>query len=184
MVEDLTIRAPIDGQVLGLEIRDQLEAYVQPGTEIASIGGRKGKCAIALVPQDEVQSLTRSVGASAQLRIWGEYGGTLDGRLRKTDPRAQTDLPHFSLAAPNGGPLSVIAVERDRRKNSPLQQEWRLVEPHFRVEVELQEGDANRIKSGQTGVMQVRTRESSLGAWLLGSFARHVRSKIQRTHGL
>ncbi len=184
MADDLTIRAAVDGQILTLDIHDQLDAYLEPGTEIASIGGLDGKCAIALVPQDDVQSLTGSVGALAKLRIWGEYGGAFEGQLRKTNPRAQTELPHFSLAAPYGGPLPVIAVEPVGFTDDQQQQEWRLVEPHFRVEIQLQAEDANRTKSGQTGVMHVRTREGSIGAWILNRLTRILRTKVERTHGL
>ncbi len=180
LIDSLVITAPHDGVVIAGDLQQRLGTYIQPGSEIVTIGGDGGRTAIALVSQDASQSLADLQGHPADIRIWGSAAGPLAAKINKIHPRAQTSLPHFSFASPVGGDLAVLAAE----SNDPDAANWVLAKPHVQLEIAIdQDADINLL-SGQTGQATIRARQGFLGEYLITKLTRFISDRIQKTHGL
>ena len=182
LIQELTVVAPVDGTIFSEDMHERIGTYASTGSEIAVIGGAGPMKVIGLVSQDTSDSLRNLRSDLADVRIWGASGGTFQGRVKRVHPRAQTSLPHFSFAAPVGGPLSVIAGQpaNDTRE----QEDWKLVRPRVSIDVELDASTTRRLLSGQTGRLSVRAEKGALGGFLLKGIFRFLRDRITRNHGL
>ncbi|QDT11194.1 HlyD family efflux transporter periplasmic adaptor subunit [Planctomycetes bacterium K23_9] len=182
-VQRLTIKAPMDGQVLFDDPNDLLGTYVSPGTELFTVGSEQQKEAVALVSQSDARFLTNTNGQAVKLKIWG-HGETLSGKVSKITPRVQNDLPHFSFAGMYGGPLTV--VDRSQYTDAvatPDTSQLVLLQPRYAMHIDIDEATASRLRSGQTGVAYLRTRTGRLGPYVWEQAKSWVGNRLQETHG-
>jgi putative peptide zinc metalloprotease protein len=190
LVDTLEVRAPQDGNVLGLDLAIKAETYLQPGDEILSIGKQGEMQGIALARQQDVQWLRDHEDSHVYLKIWGRSESQfVDGEINVIDPRARDDVPHDAFAASNGGPLAVVPreqVESAGQQSNPNdgEDELMLTQPRVPIEIKLSASDAQTLWAGQTGLMYLRGREESLGGYLAANFMRFIRHNNYRTHGL
>ena len=70
LVNQLVITAPCDGDVLTVDLDQRIGMFVDPGSEILSIGGSGPRKAIALVSQDASPALQHVHGNPVDVRIW------------------------------------------------------------------------------------------------------------------
>lgn len=190
LVSTLEVRAPQDGNVLGLDLAMKQETYLQPGDEILSIGKHGEVHGIALARQQDVQWLRDHDDGRVYLKIWGRSESQfVDGEIYQIDPRARDDMPHDAFAASNGGPLAVVPREQvetagHRSKVEGGEDDLMLTQPRVPIEIKLSANDAQTLWAGQTGLMYLRGREESLGGYLGSNFMRFIRHNNYRTHGL
>lgn len=190
LVSTLEVRAPQDGNVLGLDLAMKEETYLQPGDELLSIGKHGEVHGIALARQQDVQWLRDHEDGRVYLKIWGRSESQfVDGEIYQIDPRARDDMPHDAFAASNGGPLAVVAREQVESVNHQAKTEedeadLMLTQPRVPVEIRLSASDVETLWAGQTGLMYLRGREESLGGYLASNFMRFIRHNNYRTHGL
>jgi len=191
LVNTLEVRAPQDGNVLGLDLAIKKETYLQPGDEILSIGKQGEVQGIALARQQDVQWLREHKDGHVYLKIWGRSESQfVDGEIDHINPRARDDVPHDAFAASNGGPLAVVpreqveSVSHQSKGEGDQDDDLMLTQPRVPVEIKLSASEAQTLWAGQTGLMYLRGREESLGGYLASNFMRFIRHNNYRTHGL
>ena len=188
-VEGLTVVAPVSGTILTDDLADRVGIYVKRGAEIVSIGGDGPRTAIALVSQSDADLFSELSDREVTIRVWGTFGESHSGFIRRINPRAQTSLPHLAFAAPVGGPLAVTENRSNDATNLAdgsrnEQADWQLVDPRVRVEIELVEGESTVLRTGQTGISHIHARECRLGSYVYSGVVRYFRERIHRTHGI
>ncbi len=188
-VAGLTVLAPVTGTILTDNLEDRIGIYAKRGSEIVSIGGSGPKTAIALVSQSDADLFSKLSDREVTVRVWGTFGESFSGFIRRINPRAQTSLPHVAFAAPVGGPLAVIASRSDDAKDlvdssTNTHSDWQLVDPRVQVEIELAESESTVLRTGQTGISHIHARECRLGSYVFSGVVRYFRDRIHRTHGI
>lgn len=183
----LTICAPADGQVIGVELNALRDTFVDVGQELLSMGASETKEAIVLVSQNETQYLADVLGKPVQLRIWGHQ--TIEnGTVTEVNPKSRDDVPHFSFAGMYGGPLEVIDRSQvDSPKDSDAisdEEPLKLVDSRIRVDVGLDSAASQRLKAGQTGIVHFRNRDETLGHYVYHNGLRWLRERVRVSHGL
>lgn len=83
--DELAVRSPIPGEVSPLLMRTDLGRKVEAGTPVAIVGGG-GWVARALVDQVDLASMQSEVGTPVELRLLGESGQRLAGRIVSVAP--------------------------------------------------------------------------------------------------
>ncbi|TWU04721.1 HlyD family efflux transporter periplasmic adaptor subunit [Stieleria varia] len=194
-INELTIRAPLDGEVILMEEVELPGKFVRAGQELLHMGHPDHKEAIALVSQDDGQSLTGVVDKEVQIRIWGQ-DDLSRGMIRKITPRVQNDLPHFAFAGAYGGPLAVVdrgqfeetrshaTVGEGAKRQGKPSAELLLLEPRYAMHVTLPAKESCRVRSGQTGLVHMRQRQESLGSYVWRHLLRWISVRIDSTHGI
>jgi putative peptide zinc metalloprotease protein len=193
LLSKLEIRADRDGDVLALELDALTDTYLNPGSEVLSIGMPGELKAIALARQQDLQWLENQNNDKVELLIFGRNASEIiPGRITKVDPRARDDLPHEAFAASNGGTLAV--VPRDQMESDPnseantlpdgIRNSMMLTAPRIPIEIELSTQERHSLIAGQTGTMFISNRNETIGRYLVQNFVRFVRENNFRTHGL
>ena len=186
-VDQLTLRAPVDGQVLMNDPQSIVGTYISPGQELLSIGDPTNKEAIALVSQSDAHHLETAAGNDVQLRIWGR-SDRANGTVREITPRVRTDLPHFAFAGMYGGPLTVVnRAEYQDTEDNPVPEDTSqlvLLESRIAMHIALDSETSEQLYSGQTGLAHLRMRTGSLGPYLIDRASEWISKRIQDNHGL
>ena len=98
------------------------------------------KALVAVVDQRSIKTVRKAKGSHVSLRSAGLR--TIRGRLVGIDPRATDELPSPSLAASEGGPVSVRPATEDGDQGP------RMLTPHFQARIELDEVTASHVPAG------------------------------------
>lgn len=131
--EALTLRAPIDGVVVpssgtGADLRNAPGRFARRGTLIASVVALDRPVVRASVPDAERAFEILPGGATpASIRVRGDAGRRLEGRVVRVDALGQRRVEAQSLTAPAGGEIVVDPTARDGRT---------ALTPQFVVDVE------------------------------------------------
>ncbi|MEM7474766.1 MAG: efflux RND transporter periplasmic adaptor subunit [Planctomycetota bacterium] len=206
-MEQLQIYAPRSGRVLATDLSQLLQTYVKVGQELCEIGDGNDLEVTALVSAHDSSEVSELLERPVTLLVWGQPDRR-EGFVTEVSPESLDVLPHFAFAGTYGGPLDVL--DRGRVDGSSqdsaasrLQHEDRLgnlklVSPRVKLRVSLFEeatngdfykaGNSQDVSSpllaGQTGILQLRQRDISMGDFLLGQTQQWIRSHLNRTHGL
>ena len=184
-IEKFTVRATRSGVVIGSELNSKLGQFYPAGEEILSIGDERSKEAVGLVAQLDSEDLSDSLGSKLSLKVWG-HQSLEAGSLQNVNPKSRDDIPHFSFAGLYGGPLQV--VERNASEGNPQttrdEKPLKLVASRTQVTVGLDADTSQRLWAGQSGVLYLRSRNDTLGAFITDSIVRWVKSQIRLNHGL
>ena len=185
-IDKLNLYAPRDGAVIASNLDSQVDVYLQPGDEVLSVGKPDEIQAIALASQRDAQWIKSLQERKVDLLVWGQTNAAMAaGTIVRINPRARDDFPHDAFAASNGGPLAVVARNQVESSNEEAGEESLiLTEPRVEIEIALQEENCKELKVGQGGVMMVRSRDESMGAYLASNFMNFIRKNSYRSHGL
>ncbi len=184
-IDDLQIFATRSGTVLARDLGTLQGQYMEPGTEILSIGNPGDMHAIGLAEQTDVDWILENPDADVELQLWGRYESDLiPGKISKVNPRARDDLPNEAFAATSGGPLAVVPRNQVESENEEADGELMLTNPRVKLEVALQPEDRKHLLAGQSGILMIRNRNENMGRYLISGFKRFVNENNFRTHGL
>ncbi len=174
-VDQLIVRAPTSGQVIGRNLDALLGTYVAQGAEVIGIGNQLAKEIQISVSQEDVDVFTHQIQQPVTVRVRG--GGRLFAPLESVSPRASVRPPHQALCAPHGGPLAVKPTPD--AEDSSQARTYETVAPRFVAVVALDEQSSKPLRAGQTGVATFWDRNDTIGKHLYESFRRWIRKKFE-----
>ena len=175
-VQQLTIRAPIAGQVMGRNLGVLLDTHVSQGAEILSIGNTKAKEVQISVSQQDLDTFANHIKKPIMIRVRG--AGRFPSALDKVSPRAAMEPLHPALCSPNGGPLAVRKRADDTEAPPSGSESYELLAPRFLATVTLDERHSSLLQAGQRGVASFRDRSDTIGKHIYVTVSRWVRNKV------
>lgn len=151
-LEELTVRAPAAGIVIGRHL-DALEGtWLSRGDAIVSLGDENQKELRLAIAQEDVNAFTSRVGQSVLIDLPGR--SVFHATLTHVAPQAGWTPIDPALSASNGGPLPIDTTETNDGK---------LFAPQF-LGLAMPDGSLNpALRAGQTGYALLRPRNVSLG---------------------
>ncbi len=155
-VDQLVLRAPIDGRIISRRLSILAGTFVQSGDEVAVIGREDSKRIKVSIGQVEARETKRWQGKT--LRIVVSNRSTFTGKLSRIETRADTAPPDDALLAINGGALAAIQ-ERDDR--------FVLSEPRVNGIIELTSEQSKKLRCGQRASVYLGNNNGSLGYYYL-----------------
>lgn len=179
-VAELTIRSPVDGQVLQADLQSLTGTYVAEGTELLSIGDEQQKELVLSVAQADGELFASQRGKPVDVWLHATPAARLAASLEKISPRATTVLARPALGAMAGGPLPV-RPRRDRQTGT--EEAWELVEPRLSGAVPLPPERAQLVRAGQRATVKLRIRRGNLGEGLYQIWESWLRGRLASSRG-
>lgn len=158
--EALSIKAPGDGMVVKRKLNSLLGVWTDKGDEILQIVSPTHKHLVASVDQNDIDAFRGREGEIVQVDMEKSGKGMFQGRLEKVTPQASRKLPHYSLAAPFGGPFDVELQQGIQDRNS----DYQLYSPRFQLYVSIPNTVIGDLLDGQYAVVVDRGIKRSPGA--------------------
>jgi putative peptide zinc metalloprotease protein len=156
--DELTVRAPIDGNLVAPKLNEMMGKYLQKGEEIAQVATIDRLEVRAIVDQGDAQLATEKQLASddfpTEVRLVGRPGVVLRAESAFITQGAQPEIRHPALTAIGGG-----AVAIDPRDSSGLRPQVR----QFELRCSLANPDST-YQSGQRAFLRIRIDDKPL-AW-------------------
>jgi putative peptide zinc metalloprotease protein len=180
-VDQLTLRAPCAGTIIGRNLETWLGRYAKAGTEILSIGNESMLELRLSIAQDDVHAFAASLETLIRVRLPGTPAFACP--LTRVNPRASIDLPYASLASVNGGPLAVRQKERGTSGNDGSQSPtdpFELLSPRFTGILTPSSDRSRSLYAGQLGVATLRPFNESIAKHLYRSVARWTENKLNK----
>lgn len=145
--DSLTIKAPIDGQVMSRQLDWLKNTYAHEGDELLTIGNDSQKDFIVSVAQEDGSQL--KPGTAISLRLTGN--NTLTSTVRQITPRASHVPPHGAITVMAGGPLPVR--QRTDEKPNPTANDlpYEFPEPRVTARLALSPDESATLTAGTTG---------------------------------
>ncbi len=173
----LRIHAHNDGVVIGADLETFQGTYVLQGKELFWIVSKEQKHIIASASQDDVDQFQELVNKSIDIDMRSAGLGLFSGTLKKVSPTATTELLHPALGAVYGGPLDV-RQQTIGGAGKDMEQYYRfeLFAPRFKLDVELPQKMAEKVKDGQPATLYIRGSKISLGK----TFVKWARSWLEK----
>lgn len=175
-VEQLTIRAPIAGQIIGRNLDALQGTYVSQGAEILSIGSQQAKEIQVSVAQEDLETFARHITKPVMVRVIGacRFSSALD----TVSPRASMVPLHPALCSPNGGPLAVRRQAAASDMSSRESESYELLAPRFLAVVALDERHGSPLRAGQRGVASFWDGSDTIGKHLYKEVSCWIRKKF------
>ncbi len=161
-VANLTLRAPVSGHVIGVNLENLSGVYVKPGEEVLSIGNEQHKELQLAIAQEKLSVFELNVGRPLSIRLRG--GGALRTTLTSITPRASRACPHPAPSGVNGGPLPVRAGAPDPHDGNAVEPE--LLVPHFTGKVKLDSELSSQLRAGQIGRAALPLHREAIGRYV------------------
>lgn len=179
-VDQLTVRAPITGQVIGRRLDSLLGTYLTQGAPLLCIGNRNTKELQISVGQDDLEAFTRRLKRPVMIRLAGVRRFT--STLIKVSPRASIEPLHEALCSPNGGPLAVRPTpgDSDTSDGEGEAEGYQLLAPRFLAVVALRPRESSLLLAGQRGVASFWDENDTVGQHVCRSIDQWIRKKIAR----
>lgn len=172
----LELKAPIDGKILTRNLRNLTGSFLVTGQEFLSIGSDTERVMKISILEENAQMLTGKPGDKIKIFLRGR-GRTISATLKRIEPGASREIRFESLTAIAGGPLAIRRREKNNSETesaSPSGME--LVEPHFTAIATLNLEDAKDLRSGETCVARIVSKQTlSLGQFLYDEFDQLIR---------
>lgn len=175
-VDNLTIRATANGQVISRGLESLVGKYFDVGAEILRIGDETRKQLTVSISQDDVEAFRTYHGRIVSFRM--ASAGWFHGPLAQLEPQADVALPHAALAASAGGPLAVRAAAQ-RNSQQRGGQEYDLVNPRFAGEIELGRDASLLLYAGQRATARIRPFDRTVGSHLYQTIVRWIRNSVE-----
>lgn len=173
-VDQLTVRSPISGRIIGRNLDVLRNTYIRQGAEIFSIGHKQAMEVRISVAQVDLETFTRHIAKPVMVRLSGV--SRFSSPLVKVSPRASTEPFHAALCAPNGGPL---AVRRERENDDASANEsFELLVPRFSAVVGLDDQNCSDLHAGQCGTASFWDGSDTMGRHLHNVLSRWIRAKF------
>ncbi len=204
----LDVVATGDGYVIGSGLTSRIGTYLNRGDKILEIADTTQVRAIAMIGQNDSHWLRGKSESSGWIELDGRPGLPLHGSLTQSVFRSQDHVPHAALAAPFGGPLTVVnraSMEGTKsadfaprtamdttltlhgglvEKSTTSASDFKLVSPRSQVELLIHTPQTHQLYPGQTGVVHFYERRQSLGNYLAAIAYQNFGGEIITTHGL
>ncbi|MDA0660589.1 MAG: efflux RND transporter periplasmic adaptor subunit [Planctomycetota bacterium] len=172
--EGLSIRAPIAGRVMGRNIQQRVETYVEQGAELLCVGNDNHKELVLSVADANIDDVLPIIGSTVKVRIGSR--GAMHGTLTRVEPRASTQLEHLALAATAGGPLTVREADTpDPGDASSVE----LTEPRYRAVVTFPTQCSRDLLCGERGYAALGTSHEPIGVAIRTWMSQWIDSGLQ-----
>lgn len=165
-VENLVLRAPIDGVVLTPRLDWLIGVYVREGQEVCEVAALDSMLARIVVDERDLEGLT--VGVPAQVRLRAYPGRTFSGKVLEVSPRALQQVPDEALSSQAGGDVPTYVDARARRV--PTVQLYELT-----IRLTNPEG---RLRPGMTGWAKIRGPARTLVAKALARIQKALKTSF------
>ncbi|EDY84133.1 hypothetical protein VDG1235_3763 [Verrucomicrobiia bacterium DG1235] len=170
-MEALRARAPVDGRWIAPALHEYADGMVARGSPLGFVRGEREFRFSAVVQQKDVDRLFTELEETAEVKLFGQEGTTMQLRDVVPIPAEQSVLPSASLGVLGGGSLGVDTDERTGSTSS---------EPFFEIRSTLIVPDGRIANHGQRGIARLRLPDLPLGRqWYL-----RVRQAFQREYQL
>lgn len=175
-VDQLTVSAPISGQVLGRNLEALLNTYVTEGAQIFSLGNQQAKEIRVSVAQEDLETFSCRLKSPIKVRVQG--GLRFSSSLDMVSPRASMEPLHAALCAPHGGPLVVRRRDESSQDTPQGDPTYELIAPRFLAVVGLNPRQSSPLRAGQRGVASFRDESDTFGKHLYQSVRRWLGRKF------
>lgn len=175
-VEQLTVVAPLSGQLFGRNLPTLPETYVHEGAELFSIGNKQAKEIQISVAQEDLDTFSRRLAKRVMVRVSG--AGRFFSTCSEVSPRASMEPLHAGLCAPNGGPLAVRPRAEQATTARDENESYELLAPRFLAVVMLDERDSSHLRAGQRGIAAFWDSSDTVGKHIYESASRWLRRKV------
>jgi multidrug resistance efflux pump len=176
-VQQLTVRAPESGNVIGWRLEALRGVYLEEGDKLLEIGSDDRKEIRVSIAQDDLDRFQGQVGRPVDVSLPGH--DSLACTLTKISPRATLEPENVALCAPLGGPLTVCRKEVSADAESNTHYEF--LAPRFTGFVQLDATQSKRLHAGQTGAVSFGDRKQAIGPHLYHLLTRWVQRRLQRS---
>ena len=154
--DELLVRSPMTGLVMSRLLMEREGVWLEQGTELLRVGNANGREVLIAIAQQDIEAFEEQQHKSVLVHT--PDGSERQGNLSRIEPKSDSQPPHESLSAANGGTLAVRASDDEKS-------ELELVEPRFRGTVSMRNEDA-RLMPGQRATVTLNERNRSLGQGL------------------
>ena len=175
-IDQLTIRAPRNGVVMGDELISLAGRFVTIGTEVLKVADESQKELLISVAQEDRKHFASALDTNVRIQTLATQPYFVS-RLATVNPRASTDIDEPALAAISGGPLPVRAQGAHESNGST---KMKLLEPRFTGTVSLGPTQSKQLKAGQTALVQLSETRGSIGAVLWSHVRKWIRNRTLR----
>jgi putative peptide zinc metalloprotease protein len=183
-VEQLAIRAPMDGIVVGRNLPELLGTYLPRGQELLWVVRPEGIKFTLSIAQEDVESFRAALGETLAVDMRLAGAGTVAAVLTQVEPRASTQVPDPGLSAAHAGPLAVRqsaesagGAARDEEVTAYRRQ---LLLPRFVATASIPPEMAQCLRVGQLGEVRVAGARRPLGDPLRRALADRIESLLAR----
>ncbi|MBI1368650.1 MAG: biotin/lipoyl-binding protein [Planctomycetes bacterium] len=153
-IDDLTVRAPIDGRLYTLtRMEGLLGSYLKRGVQIGTVIGQGPRELVVVLPQVDA-SLVRS-GQPARVRMWATAAHTYHGVVQRLGGQFIREMPHEALSSATGGEVDTVQV--DRYKTRPA-------DPSVLAKIALDAPPDAPLNDGMIGRSKIVIGQTTLGA--------------------
>ena len=162
-VDDLVVRAPNDGVVLGQRMHDLTDRFIEVGVPLVKIARENRKEIHVSIAEADFDVFSQYVGTKPRVRVRGRAGAVQAGQLAKVEPRATLALKNEALSGTYGGPLAVRdgqVASGDSDAGSP---QLELMAPRFHGVITLPAEEAQRLRSGQLAKVRLFHASETIG---------------------
>ncbi len=163
LVDQLLIRAPVAGRVMGRQLDGLLGRFVRRGSDLLTVANDSDKRISISIRQDDSELFASRLGSPVTIQT---YVGGFPGRLVQVSPKAGRQISHAALAATMGGPLAVRPVldtpSPDGESPEP-QNTAEYAVPRVEGRVEFQGEVPAGVMAGQRVVASFRTCHETIG---------------------
>jgi putative peptide zinc metalloprotease protein len=179
--EKLLLRAPFAGRVIGYDLVSLQDTYLKPGDEFCSIaGGGEHKELSLSISQSDAELYADRIDQTLEVRIWGQRGRLLAGRLTRLTPQASQKVPHEALSAAAGGPLIVQpAMGKKPSSDQASEESYELIQPRFAGIVQFDATPGVALRAGQRATVRFHTHHETVGGHLYRMMHQWLRDKIE-----
>jgi len=157
-IRNLLHRSPGNGMVVGRHLENLPGIWVDKGEELFQVVNSNDKHIVASVNQDDIGSFRGRKGEKILIDMDADGYGRFYGRIDKVAPSASTELIHFSLSAPFGGPFDV----RVKTGNDG----YELFTPRFSLFITVPESVRSDLRDGLQATIQTKGVSRSPGSIL------------------
>ena len=174
--QSLTIKAPFDGFVFHRNLNSKTGSFAKLGDTLINMAHEKTKEVVVTIPQQDWESLNGKTGSHMKIAI--QSVPIFQGAISRIDGRASDVPKHPSMCANVGGPLPIKTVAGSRDTEA-VESDYRLLSPHFNVDLTLDPNVSASLKSGQRGRAFFQTEKQSLGGYMYVAVENWLRNKIE-----
>ncbi|MEL7497641.1 MAG: biotin/lipoyl-binding protein [Planctomycetota bacterium] len=170
--EQLIVRAPNDGIVIGNLLSEKVGTFVDSGDVLCIVGNDNLKEVVFSIATGDSPDLDRWESIAIPVRIG--QSGLKYTTLGRIEPRASDVLPHPAMGVQNGGPLSI-------RHDQASDEEPRLIKSRFIARVPLNSDLARQMFAGETGIAYLQRPNQTFGTWLWASGQDWLKQQMEMT---
>lgn len=169
-VEALVVRSQADGVIITHHL-DVLEGrFLAKGNEVLTVYAPGNLIVVAAISQKDVYEYRQLVGSRVEIKLDNSPLKILKGHIAKVHPRTTRSPRHAALTLAAGGPLF---LDPSATSESPM-----VLDPHFTVEVTLDETPALNLLPGSAGQWCVAAHQRPLLQQWYRSLVRRIQARF------